>query len=39
MRLTIEIAFSTFALTLGMFVAAAILAVRRVLAADPAEVF
>jgi putative ABC transport system permease protein len=39
LRMTIEIALGTFALTLGMCAVSGILAVRRVLAADPAERF
>lgn len=39
MRMTAGIALGTFALTLGMCLLSGVLAVRRVLAADPAEVF
>jgi putative ABC transport system permease protein len=39
MRMSLGIGIGSFALTLGMCVLSGIIAVRRVLAADPAEVF
>jgi len=39
LTMTVELTFLSLALTLGMCLISAILAVRRVIAADPAEVF